>query len=825
MTTSTKCEFCDKRGLPLLLVRDAVAPAGAGAPLAPSLPIELAPTAAHYTKRLLRSGYVNVYDEARRRWEAYFVTADGYFVKLLQTPGVTPIIPSKTFNCSNESHRAVASCITIPDPKNASKVWIGFSDVLWTDAVRKANDDPTYRKRHMIEIDVQGTLKGKQAPHRPIAQITAIVAEYAMAPKDAKAAFSASPFNLDMRYGRAERLIQECNSLAREKGLIVTLPDPAGITQEIALLMEWKIKSFISKNPVDQRNLAASVAIDRIEEAYRKSFEDTEIAATEQLADEQAAANPLGHWFSASTREKTERLREVTPSQLDRASNDGWKKYASKFDNKSRQAWLKPFSQRFENFNENSIAPLALSHTFWMKTEALAAYFECNYDVQNVDSGAVYTMVVAQCVTATQDKQACSRLYEEWLGGDISDKKNILLRAMIGNQKITEEAVKAAIKVSADLRQIPWDNIFAAYNAAGERLARVAQDAAARLVVQIGGPLARVFNKVLDGSTGFRAAIMATGLVSGHPVIFIEVTGSRKEFRKLAIRELLRASGQTVGNKVLGKAVAAELKRQQIRGVRLEGNTRTRFALNLDQLTLKNIPSGLSQQQIANHLASSFRTVEALENINLNRWRSVINQEMGSGIVAAILQTIALTKLLADKEKSLASERGDASARVEAGICAIAGSTSEALGNFLKNRAVLGMRFGQGVVANVGRYTAIIGRVTGLGGSLYMAYLDMGQYTEARNENQLGLAWLYGASAISGLALATFLFYPVILGAAAIPVIGLLILLCIGIGVLIENLEDNPIQNWLERCPWGILSSQRYPDMATEQAELLLALK
>jgi len=198
---------------------------------------------------------------------------------------------------------------------------------------------------------------------------------------------------------------------------------------------------------------------------------------------------------------------------------------------------------------------------------------------------------------------------------------------------------------------------------------------------------------------------------------------------------------------------------------------------------------------------------------------------MGSGIVAAILQAITLTKLLVDKEKSLANEKGDTVGRIEAGICAIAGSTSEVLGNFLKNRALLGMRFGQGLAATMGRYTAIIGRVTGLGASLYMAFLDAEKYTEARNENQPGLAWLYGASAISGLALASVLFYPAILGAAAIPVIGILILLCVGIGLLIENLKDNPIQDWLERCSWGMLSSQRYPDMETEQAQLLLALK
>lgn len=32
MLASKKCEFCDKRGLPLLLVRDAVVPARSGAP-------------------------------------------------------------------------------------------------------------------------------------------------------------------------------------------------------------------------------------------------------------------------------------------------------------------------------------------------------------------------------------------------------------------------------------------------------------------------------------------------------------------------------------------------------------------------------------------------------------------------------------------------------------------------------------------------------------------------------------------------------------------------------------------------------------------------
>jgi hypothetical protein len=46
----------------------------------------------------------------------------------------------------------------------------------------------------------------------------------------------------------------------------------------------------------------------------------------------------------------------------------------------------------------------------------------------------------------------------------------------------------------------------------------------------------------------------------------------------------------------------------------------------------------------------------------------------------------------------------------------------------------------------------------------------------------------------------------------------------IGIGVLIEYIKDNPVQDWLERCPWRILPAQRYPDLPTEQAQLKQAL-
>ncbi|WP_307188096.1 T6SS effector BTH_I2691 family protein [Massilia niastensis] len=828
MTPPKQCEFCHKRGLPLLLVRDALVPAGAGAPLASGLSIELPPKTAHYTKRLLRSGYLNVFDEARKRWETYFVTLDGYFFKLLQTPGLAPAIPSKPFNCPDTSHRAVASCITVSDPTNASTVWIGFSDVLWTDAVRKAHEDRPCRQRHMVEIDVQAVLKGQSARYRPIAGVAGMVAEYAMVPAQANTAFVHSPFQYETRHGQAERLIHACDAMRPGKGVIVTVPDPAGIAQELACLMKGMVESFIAKNPGDQRRLAASVAIDQIKEAVCKQAELGEIAAADHLADQQVAANPIGHGLFKSIRAQTEDIRKITPTQLERVRKNAWEKYNEKFEDEERQAWLGPFNQNFKAFDAEHIAPLALAHVAWMKSRALIEYFESNFDRSHMEAGLVYTAVVTRCLTATQDKQCCAKLYEEWLDGDISDTKNLLLRAMVFNQSVVAKSINEATTASINWRQISWDSLFAVYTNSVERYTQDAADTAARLIAQLGGPLARMFDKVLEGNVKIRAAVMATGLISGHPVVVLEITGSKRQFQSYVVKELIRISGQPLGEKKMKKAVAAELRRLEIKGVSLEGTTKRRWALLADKDAIARIASNLSEEQHVAQLVQSTRTVEAIDALNLGRWRSVINQNLGCGIVAGILQTVSLTKLIADEKKSLANEKLDATSRRYAGVAALAGTLSEVVGNALAARAELGMRFGQGVALNTASFLRISGRAGGIFAGILVAGLDALKIREAMSESQPGLAWLYGASAIVGIGLTAALVNlaasAAFLGVATIPVIGILVILLIGIGICIEFVKDNPVQDWLERCPWGKLSAQRYPNMVIEQTQLKQAL-
>lgn len=826
MTTPTKCEFCDKRGLPILLVRDAVASAGAGAPLAPGLPIELSPGAAHYTKRLLRSGYVNVFDEARRRWEAYFVTDDGYFFKLLQAPGAIPVVPSKPFNCPDEGHRALASCITVPDPVNASRIWIGFSDVVWTEAVRKLHDDPVYRKRHMVEIDIKAALSGKHHPHRPIAQVSAVVAEYAMAPSLVKANFSWAPFKFAIRYDGADRLQRECDALRPGSAVIVTLPDPAGIAQELACLMRRNAELFLASRPEDRRNLVASLAIDSIEEAIRTQSEHLEIIAAEKNANDQEKTNPLGHLLSQSTRARTEAMRNVNQAQLTSSAEREWKKYAEKFDDKARQDWYAPFSKKLDAFDAVFIAPLAINHVAWMESIDLADYFQCNFDPHDPESGAVYTDLIIRCIAGTEDKQVCAQLYEKWLERGAVDT-NILLRAMLLNQDVNAKAVKEAVKGKFDYRQIPWDNVFSVFNSVIERLNQQTQNVVSRLIVQLSGSIAKMFGKVMDGSVHFRAAIIATGLISGHPIFMCDLTGSRGQFRAHLVRQLLRKSGQSISSAQMRRAVNAELKRLRIHGVPLEGTTTKRWMVIADEEMIARMPSGLSPQKRAEWLAGCLKRVEDLDGLNLERWRVVINEKVRSGVVAAILEAICLTKLYDDEKNSLSNNKSDAAGRVYAGLGTIAATTSEALGNAVAGRATT-LRFGQGLATATAGFLKLMGIAGGLAVGLYVAFLDYKTGMEEMQEGNKGMGILYFSSAIVGGMLAFAMVASSIgwlAGAALFPIIGLLVLAVITIALLIEFLKDNPIQDWLERCPWGKLTSQRYSDLKTLQDQLDLAFK
>lgn len=822
MLASKKCEFCDKRGLPLLLVRDAVIPARSGAPETKGPPIALPPTTAHYTKRLLRSGYVNVYDEARQRWDCYFVTPEALLYKLSLTSILAPLLTQTgPFNCTIEGHREAAGCITISDPANATSVWIGFSDTLWTPNVRKANEDRELRRRHMVEVDVRSIMAGKSGLHEPIRQVEAVVAEYALPSPRIKPLIDASPFRYCACFGGGEKLVKEFESIRAGKGLIVTVPDPAGIVQELAFLMTHLLEAFIAKNPTDQRNLAASAGIDQIKASIVGKAETEEIEAARMAASRMEAINPLGHVLSESTRNKTSNVREVTAAELDRATTSAWSKYGRKFDDAALQKWRAEFDAKLKAFDEQSIALLALRHVEWFKSAAFTDYLEFNYDPSNALCGVAYTNVVTRCIAGTQDKACCSKLYVELLQGNFQDKKNVLLRASILNQSAVAESIEEASKIALDSRQIPWDSLFEVYKAAMEALDDNSTNGLALYLAQISGPVARILGKVVDGRPGFHKTLMMLGFISGDAVTVFEINGKRSQFVRYLAKQMIRTSGAVISENQLRAAVSLELERLQIRGMRVEGSRKLRWVVSADRANIENLPSGMSRVAQETQLKSSLRSVEQLESLRLERWRSVINQKVRWGVVTAILQTVCLTKIYEDEEMGLANERQDARWRRIAGISGLVGTTCEVIGNALESRVQQGLRFGREFISLAAKALKFIGRVAGAAAGMILAALDTAKAFEASEEGGSGLLIAaYLTSGIGGLCLTVAIFF-----GAAFPVIVALVALLVAVGIFIEFIKDDPLQDWLERCPWGVLPNQRYLNMKIEQEQLAQAFK
>jgi hypothetical protein len=193
------------------------------------------------------------------------------------------------------------------------------------------------------------------------------------------------------------------------------------------------------------------------------------------------------------------------------------------------------------------------------------------------------------------------------------------------------------------------------------------------------------------------------------------------------------------------------------------------------------------------------------------------------GIVGALCQLAALTKLADDASKAEKGAMGDAWARLASGTLSLTITTADVIMNTYKGSVLL--KYGPGhPTLGIDRVMKV-SKGLGVAAAVVVAFADLYQAYGAYKEKQLGMTVLYLGAAVTGVGLAVALAYPAMLGAAAVPVIGLLIVAVIGISILIEYFKDNKMQDWLERCYWGVLPGERYNNERYEQAAFHAAIK
>jgi len=110
-----------------------------------------------YTLRLLRAGYVYVYNEkdTDAPLRSYEVSENALLTET--TPSLPPSGKKderRDVACAPEKNMTTAGLLTIRNAEKAKEVWIAFSDTKWTPEVEEKHKKPDYRKRHMRKIDV-----------------------------------------------------------------------------------------------------------------------------------------------------------------------------------------------------------------------------------------------------------------------------------------------------------------------------------------------------------------------------------------------------------------------------------------------------------------------------------------------------------------------------------------------------------------------------------------------------------------------------------------------------------------------------------------------
>ena len=737
------CETCVKQGLPLLLTRYALMPIEAKAPRlsgnlgAPELKSVPLGKSEHYGLRLLRSGYVYVYDEARKHWDEYFVTADGFLAKVPLRIRALKVQrkPPAEFRCAKEGVAPHASVITIRQPKKATKIWIAFSDVEWTDKVMDLHASAEYRAKHMRCITLSGGKVAPQPGTAPLENIRQHVTEYHLPDQQGVNAFRDwTPHRYNYRHGRDAALLHAAKALAPEGGAaVVALHDPVGLTMEIAGRMAAVQAAFESQESVRKPAFAASVIVG-LEASIRSQAELAEILAGEELAKQFEGGISAGHPMGALpifSRVHAQKMRNHTPESLKRAADQKWQRYTHdgsgkpRFDAAAASQALKTHQAQLKTLNDEKIVPLAKAYLKWMTHQRMVNQMVCNFDTQCVESGTVYTAVVADLMRFVTDKLDLYQLFERWIREGEFKPENFAMRALGLNQDEFIAKLQAADAAPVDGRAFPSDAVGGAVAAYMEQLPASAHAHLAAVMTGLSGPILKYWDAFNGGKVNPKAAAVLAAL-TGKRILRLSINGTRGQMVQALLEQMYRLdSSLKVQANQVRKAVAAQVRHLQVQGVPINQSHKLFWYILLDHEALvsalkQGANGSLSGQELARQLAQAIRTPQDIEKLDLARGaRIAAHAGKLTLTLSGVLMLYNFTKLVEDVEKGMSHEKVEAVSKLAGGVVAISGFVMEQFGVGLEKHGHARLTRGAGAHAiKWGRLLATTGRVLGLGASI-----------------------------------------------------------------------------------------------------------
>ncbi|WP_280541343.1 T6SS effector BTH_I2691 family protein [Chromohalobacter sp. 11-W] len=579
------CSFCGGGGLPILPVRYAVARSDDVSISAPELPADLEDDAVsqialsggqHYTLRLLREGFLYVFNAARGRWQGYYVTDEGFLSRYIDVtndellaldpnaPGpldadINAPVEDEEFPCrANPDHVYPGRCITVPAAQEAEALYFAFSDDRWTKRVWKEHATNENGRRDSMRKLSMPQWKGGSADYtRPLSELGERVAEanFPWIPRQSNGtdngnptpttevsalSHSLAPVNgmRDDVEGFVEWSQRQAGPSEMTPALFV-LDDPAGVTSDLAALLDARENEFNEQEAIKRPFVTAGVV-----NALRDGFRER---ARMQRANE-IVENHLEHEYyrtyggppgmAHAAKANFERRQKEDPAyrrdveatrlaayksiseeELEEAADDAWGKYGDKLRPGEPDDWMEnTYRKQLSQYDTDNMRPLASAYVSWLTGNPLLVYLNSRFDDKQVESGIPFVSVISFVLLGTQSYAPAFKQYVEWLSASEIDNSNLLLRGMGLNQKALIEQIMSASDVDFGAKPnnpatLPWGPLIAAYLGLTEDYPdEVASPA--RMLGHVLGPMQSVVAKE-QNPTPF---LLTLGMISGSSV-------------------------------------------------------------------------------------------------------------------------------------------------------------------------------------------------------------------------------------------------------------------------------------------------------------------
>ncbi|MBK4714657.1 MULTISPECIES: T6SS effector BTH_I2691 family protein [Tenebrionibacter/Tenebrionicola group] len=853
-----RCDFCDKKGLAVLPVRPAVVRCEVGAPalaaeIKPAVPARAKVT---YTCRLLREGYLYVWDEKRRRWTDYLVTGEGYFRR---TDAALPVVdaPSCIRPCAGKKDEvAKASFITLPvslNAENHGRFWFAWSDYPWTPVVRQAHEQAGWRERHMQCFDLAAWLKERRGPQAlPLSQLQETVAEYVPAlAQGGGFDFLSAPW-LARDDDAARYLLETAVSVSSQPPLRVdpTLPvmlalcDATAVARDLAQILAQAPDESLEycRNSGGFSDFDREMKLHAMIETMRYSVQESEkmfITQEMKRREERASAGYVTGAFgemqyvpmTAQTRRVVaEMIHDAAKKQFENWSSESWPRYQEYYRVAEQRRFETKVRQAMDVFYATHTGPLTEMYLEQLRHPTFIRFFEHNFDPTDIAGGAHYSLTLGLCLLGGQQEGRCFEFYRERLQGDPEDPENPFLRAWLLNQDSLAQMIKRSAPTQvamSHVHELPWSAMIGAYASwLGELGSR--KELLNTLSIPLTGVLLSLLGEM--GEKGVSRFIVLLSVRTEAPLAYFERQGRRRELSeklsRLLLNHLFDGEGLSPAKRVqarerfvrqvtsrpdtqeMVKLLEKEMLQKEASGINLQGEARQGYLMLL-QDEMDDALKGRSVDERLAWAKERAMSGDMAEDFLLKR--RLTRASLGGNVVSVLFQLAAVGLMVKQEQSWYGGVKTPAAQRLTATWAGIAGSTLETAAGMIQFHMMRGMRAARPWVKVLGR----LGKGLGLAASGFIAWLDILEGWKQWTLGHQMLASFYWTSAGLGFIGLIFIFM-------GLPMLGIVLgIMILGVAYLIEYFKPNDMQNWLSRTYWGVADpdNKEQPFITGQQEE------